>query len=105
MWKLCIAATLSLAVPRGAGAAGVAFFDGGQDLKIFQVASSGGALVAPVRACNAQTPPDKFVFPVRCTLTDIETRAVSCDPIAFSVVTNQTRANAPADADYVLTDP
>jgi len=104
MWKLCVAVTLSLALPRGAGAAGVAFFDGGpgQNLKIFTVSGSGGVLTDNV--CDAQTPPDKFVFPVKCTLTNIDTLAVSCDSIAFSIVVNQTHANEPVDTDYVLTE-
>lgn len=96
---LWAAVTLALVLPR-AGAAGTAFFDGGDPLQIYQVASGGGELVGDV--CDAETPADGFVLPVKCTQTSLpdDPLALSCLPVAFSVITNQTLAKLPTAQDF-----
>ena len=100
-WRLCAAVTLVLVLPR-AGAADTAFFDGGDPLKIYQSASAGGQLSGAM--CDAETPPDGFVLPVKCTQTSLpnDPLALSCLPVAFSVVTNQTLAKQPTGQDFML---
>jgi hypothetical protein len=102
-WKLCVAVTLAVTLPRGAGGqrAGMAFFDGGKSLEIFEKdtsSTSTGKLVLG-KTCGAQTPPHKFVLPVECVQTfangPLDTLSVDCKAVSFSVVTNRTRAKRP----------
>ena len=92
-----------MAMPR-AGAAGVAFFDGGDALNIYSLTSASGGLDGTF--CDAETPPDGFVLPVQCTQTGLpdDPLAISCLPVAFSVVTNQTLAKRPAQLNYKLSE-
>ena len=104
--RLCtaLAVTLSLSLPRGAGAR--AFFDGGKSLEIFRKEGSSGGLVAG-KTCGAQTPPNRFVLPVTCEQTFAngasDTLSVACEAVSFSVITNQSTAKRPKDSNFVMT--
>ena len=105
-WKLCVAVTLVVTLPRGAGGqrAGMAFFDGGKSLEIFQKSTSSDGSLIPGKTCGAQTPPDKFVLPVECEQTFLggpsDTQSLNCKAVSFSVVTNRTRAKRPEENNF-----
>jgi len=85
MLKLCVAATLTLSMPRGA-AGQKAFYDGGARL----IKENDKTIV-----CGAQTPPPNFVFPVICRRVNPSSPSnlnLDCDAFAFSIITNASTA-------------
>ena len=85
MLKLCVAATLTLSIPRGA-AGQKAFYEGGARL----IRS-----MDKTKVCGAQTPPANFVFPVSCRRVNPSSPSnlnLDCDAFAFSILTNASTA-------------